>query len=173
MEHENANIDEELNRMRKEGFDKIAAEDLTVSQIDSKEKKLEEELSRIRQEKIMELTRDYPGRQLASHEDDEVRNAALDLLRERHQLSAIYMKDGSAEKIEDRLHILVPRAVVEWKSELLNLQLKELLKKFHDISGHGDLEEERRLQMQLNSLMKLRSEVAKNIGERILQPDRK
>ena len=94
-----------------------------------------------------------------------------ELIRERHQLSHIYMRDNNyVERDEDRLSQLVPRAMTEWKNELLNLRLKELFSRFHEISGKGDTEEESKLMMEMNAIMRLRSQVAKDIGDRILSP---
>lgn len=67
-----------------------------------------------------------PADSLASHEDGEVRHVVTELIRERHQLSHIYMRDNNyVERDEDRLSQAVPRAMTEWKNELLNLRLKE------------------------------------------------
>lgn len=94
-------------------------------------KKLENELESKRAEDLIEFSKDYPGRQLASHEDGEVRHVVTELIRERHQLSHIYMRDNNyVERDEDRLSQLVPRAMTEWKNELLNLRLKELFSRF-------------------------------------------
>lgn len=81
------------------------------------------------------------------------------------------MRDNNVvERDEDRLGQLVPRAITEWKSELLNQRLKELFTQFHEISGKGDTETESKIMMEMNSIMRLRSQVAKDIGDRILSP---
>ena len=170
-EHFSQKLDESLDRQRKEGIEKIAASDLSVIEIERAEKKLENELESKRAEDLIEFSKDYPGRQLASHEDGEVRYVVTELIRERHQLSHIYMRDNNyVERDEDRLSQLVPRAMTEWKNELLNLRLKELFSRFHEISGKGDTEEENKLMMEMNAIMRLRSQVAKDIGDRILSP---
>lgn len=170
-EHFSQKLDESLDRQRKEGIEKIAASDLSVIEIERAEKKLENELESKRAEDLIEFSKDYPGRQLASHEDGEVRHVVTELIRERHQLSHIYMRDNNyVERDEDRLSQLVPRAMTEWKNELLNLRLKELFSRFHEISGKGDTEEESKLMMEMNAIMRLRSQVAKDIGDRILSP---
>lgn len=164
-------LNEDISRRRQEGIDKIASQDLSVVEIERAEKKLNVELESFKSETIREFSKDYPGRQLASHEDDNVRKAVTDLLRERHQLSHIYMRDNNVvERDEDRLGQLVPRAITEWKSELLNQRLKELFTQFHEISGKGDTETESKIMMEMNSIMRLRSQVAKDIGDRILSP---
>ena len=44
------------------------------------------------------------------------------------------------------------------------------MSKFREISGKGILEEEQQIQMKIAELMSERSELAKNIGDRILCP---
>ena len=68
--------------------------------------------------------------------------------------------------------MLVMRSIVELKNKLLNQKLKELITKFREISGKGDEEAERKLQMQISAIMRLRSQIAKDIGERILFPSK-
>lgn len=167
---ETLRIDAETESIRKQRYEEIANSDMSVNEIERAEKKLEEELAIMRAARQMEFAKAFPGKELASHEDDAIRHESMELIRERHQLSNIYKKDGITEPEENRLAVLVPRALTEWKSELLNRQLKELLKRFHDISGKGNPEEEHRLQMELSAIMKMRTEVAKNIGDRILMP---
>lgn len=171
LDNFSSKLDMDIDKRRKSGIENIASSDMSVMEIERAEKKLEEELESYRNETLIEFSKDYPGRQLASHEDGEVRNMVTELIRERHQLSHIYMRDNSVvERDEDRLGVLVPRAMTEWKNELLNLRLKELFSRFHDISGKGDSEAESKLMMEMNALMRLRSQVAKDIGERILSP---
>lgn len=164
-------LGENISIRRKDGIDKIASSNLSVLEIERAEKKLEDELEKYRLECINDFSKDYPGRQLASHEDSEIRNTVTELLRERHQLSHIYMRDNNViEREEDRLGVLVPRAITEWKNEILNIKLKKLFERFHEISGKGDFETENRMMVEINSLMHLRSQVAKDIGDRILSP---
>ncbi len=164
-------VNEKIEMRRKEGIENIAASDMSVMEIERAEKKLNEELENYRSESLIEFSKDYPGRQLASHEDGDVRKVVTELIRERHQLSHIYMRDNNVvERDEDRLGTLVPRAITEWKNEILNLKLKELFKQFREISGKGDTAAESSLMLEMNALMRLRSQVAKDIGDRILSP---
>ncbi len=163
-----------INRQREERIAKIAESDFSIREIERAEKKLEEELDEYRKESIKEFSKDYPSRQLSSHEDDYVRSTVNNIISERHQLSHIYTRDNNTiEREEDRLNVLMPRAITEWKSEILNLKLKDLFAKFHEISGKGDLESEKQIMNEMNNIMRCRAEVAKNIGERILSPREK
>ncbi|MDE6339000.1 MAG: DNA primase [Muribaculaceae bacterium] len=164
-------LKEEIDTRRKEGIANIGAADLSLSEIEKEEKKLETELEKYFAESIREFAKDYPGKELASHELGDVRSTAIELIRERHQLSHIYMRDNNViEKEEDKLELLVPRAMTEWKNELLNIRIKNLFTQFREISGKGDTEAENRIMLEINNLMRIRSQVAKDIGERIISP---
>ena len=160
-----------VDKKRKEGIRSIGESDLSISEIDRAEKKLEADLEKFYNESIQDYSKNFPGRELASHEDGDVRTASIELIRERHQLSHIYMRDNNVvEREEDKLEVLVPRALTEWKSELLNIRIKDLFKQFREISGKGDVQKENELMMEINSLMRIRSQVAKDIGDRIISP---
>lgn len=165
-------VDRGLDTARHEGYTRIGESNLSMEEIKREEQKLEATLTARRQEAVKEFSKEYPGRILGSHEDAQVRNIALELVFEKHHLSNIYLKDGVTELEEDKLNVLLVRAIDEWKNELLNLRIKELIKKFHEIAGKGDTEEEQRIQLELSSLMAMRSEMAKYIGERILSSRR-
>lgn len=167
---EMARIERELQELRKKKYEEIGAADLSVYEIEKAEKAYEDELAALRDARILEFTKDFPGRELASHEDDEIRNVAGELIREKHHLSNIYAKAGNSEPEESRLITLVPRALMVWKNELLNNRLKDLLKEFHEISLKSDPEREREIQSELNNLMQMRAELAKDIGDRIIRP---
>lgn len=163
-------IDAEKDERRRKGIEEIAAADLSVSQINSREQKLEKELEEWAEEQINDFIKVWPARFLASHENDMVRDAATELLREKHHLSNIYSNMPDSERQENRLDMLVPRAIMEWKAEILNRQLQLLLHQFSDDSSIMDLEHEQKLQLKLNSIMHLRSLLAKEIGDRTLSP---
>lgn len=161
-------IDDNCNQMRNEGLDRIREMDLSVAQIKNEELKLENSIDIYREEAIKQLTQEYPSRILGSHEDEEIRKIALELIFEKYQLSNIYLKDGNTELEIDRLSVLVLRAIDEWKNEIINIRIKDLFTQFRALSGKGNLEEEQKIQTELNSLMSLRTEMAKYIGERII-----
>lgn len=162
-------VEEDAQKKRKEGFDRIASQDLSVYQIEKEERKLEDEVNQYRADCMERFSKDYVGRELANHPDDNVRRESIELLREKFHLSAIYSREASAERIEDKLSNLVPRSILEWKSELLNMRVRDLLIKLNALTGK-DLEEEGRIQEELADLFMLRSQVAKDLGERILLP---
>ena len=87
---------------------------------------------------------------------------------EHHQLSNIYFRDGNVvETEEDKLDMLVPRAVDELKSEILSLQLKDLYKKLQETD---DPEIQVTILKEINDKIHIRAILAKNLGERIISP---
>jgi len=163
-----AEVDRNLDIERREGYSRIGESNLSMEEIKREEQKLEDSISIKRENALKEYSKEYPGRVLGSHEDADVREMTLELVFEKYHLSNIYLKDGVTELEEDKLNVLLVRAIDEWKNELINLRIKNLLKQFRDITGKGNLEEEQRIQLELSSLMATRAEMAKYIGERIL-----
>ena len=165
---ERAAADEEAKRMRAEGIREIAARDLSVDEIRREEERLAAVIAGRREGRLSDFRKDWPGRELLSHEDDEVRREAAELLRERHHLSHIYSREAPAEREEDRLEILVPRSVIELKGELLDIRLKELMKELSEAVDKGDAEEEHRIDVEIRDVMTMRKEIARDMGERTL-----
>ena len=168
FENECQAIETEIESKRAKGIDEIAKKDLSVAEIKREEKELEERLEEYRNHRQTDFARDYSSRMLCSHEDDQVRSVSIQLACEKHQLSQIYQKDGTYEPESERLMTLVPRAITEWKNEILNCKIKALMDKFKEVSMTGDSEGVQKIQMELTKLMHLRTQVAKDIGDRII-----
>lgn len=152
----------------KEGYENIAQRNLTMSEIQREEKFLEKDIEERATAELNDFDRHYPIKYLSSHEDDEVREMATKLAVEPHQLSAIFYKDNNTvETEEDRLDILVPRAVEELKSEILNIQLKEL---YGRLANTSNADEEVQILKSINDKIHIRAILAKNLGERIVSP---
>lgn len=155
---------------RKEGYNEIGKKQLSVDGISMEEMKLEDSLNVWEEGKILDFSRDYPSKELASHENDIIRKITTVAITEQYQLSHIYSREKPVEKEEDRLINLLPTSIYVWKNGILDIELNRLMSKLREISGNGKVEEEQKLQYQLADLMKARSELAKNIGDRILSP---
>ena len=67
------------------------------------------------------------------------------------------------------MELLVSRSIVELKSEILNLEMKKVRREIAEV-GDSDPERIQELLSRLSVLMKMRSAVAQNIGERIISP---
>ena len=158
----------ECDQLRKKGYEEIAARDLSMSEIEREEKFLEKKLEDFQKGELFDFVKNYPARLLSSYEDDDVRETAIELAVEHHQLSNIYFRDGNVvETEEDKLDMLVPRAVDELKSEILSLQLKDLYKKLQETD---DSEMQVMILKEINDKIHIRAILAKNLGERIISP---
>lgn len=165
------NLENQIKSKMEAGYEEIRMGDYSVAEIKKAEKKLNDSIEEFRNNQIKEFTKEYISRKLASDENDEVRITCIRMLQERHHLSQIYQKgDMPIERDEDRLQYLVPRAMTEWRSEILTNRLKNILAEFHNIAGKGNTEREEELMMEITNINKLRSRVAKEIGDRILSP---
>lgn len=162
-------IDKELAEKEKKGLDEIASKDLDMKGILREESRLKEEIDILRNELIASFSREYPARELASHEDPEIRRLVIELIKEKHQLSNIFNKDSEQhETIEQKLSVMLPRAMEEWKSELVGESLNKIIKRIDEASRNGDVELVSKLQQDMITLHRIRAQMAKNIGDRIL-----
>lgn len=165
----------------REGRDAIAQKAATLADIEREEKKLNDILQSDIQSGLRDFARFYPGDILTSHEDSEVRKVSTEVISEKYVLSNIFLKGGSSVD-EDEIS-LINRALIEWKSELLNqmilknmeeLRLLSIALDENDFSNVSTPDAESslnlmvELQSKISAMMTLRSQVAKNIGDRIL-----
>lgn len=161
-------VEKICDNMLREGRDKIRNADLSVVEINREEEKLHNQIQSFKETALRQYSRDFPAHVLGSHEDDDIRKLTLNLVFEKHNLSNIYLKDGNTELEIDRLNFLVGRAIDELKNEIVNHRIKELMTQFSEIIGKNRPEDEQKIQEELESLMALRAEIAKQIGERII-----
>lgn len=108
---------------------------------------------------------------LISHEDDLIRKVSNRLVMERHTLSAIYSQRGKdSVPEEDKLFELVPRALSELRSEILNKKINDLKKELLEANMSKDQAKQDLLMQELNKMMTIRAHIAENLGERIISP---
>lgn len=163
-------LEDEIEEKRKDGIDAIASKNLSIAEIRREETKLNEEIENWVGTQTKEFSLSYPSKMLASHENDIVRQLTNEAILEPHQLSHIYSRERPVESEEEKLYNLLPFAITVWKNGILDQKYRDLYKQLQEIAGKGQIEEERKLQAQLFELMRFRSEVAKNIGDRIICP---
>lgn len=164
-------IEDKIAKAREEGRIEISHKCSSISDIEQAERKLEEELTAMRERELMEFARFYPGDYLASHENSEIRRLANEAINEKYVLSNIFTAKSSQNE-EEAITLGVIRAMTEWKNEILNEHLASLMDKFRRESGK-DPDEDMKMMQQINRIMSMRSQVAKNIGDRILYAKRR
>ncbi|MBD5369992.1 MAG: DNA primase [Bacteroides sp.] len=160
----------DLEDKRQKGFDDIAGKSLSIDEIEREERKLQKSLEVIRTKELYEFTRYYPGDFLASHPEASMRRLANEAINEKHVLSALFTK-ASQEPTEEELTARVRRSLIEWKSEVVNQQLKLLQSRLAEMAG-SDPEEEMKLMTEMRKLMIFRSRIANMTGDRVISPTR-
>lgn len=166
---------EEIERQLAKDFENfrldLSAAGGSLAKIKSEEKKFTLDQEQKREDLLKQLAIDFSTHFLLSHEEDDVRAVANDLVAERHTLSNIYNRDGYRVEAEDeKLHLLVPRAFSELRSEILNRRVHDLQKSLAVAIDNNNTEDQQRIIEELSKVLQFRSRLAENLGDRILSP---
>lgn len=150
----------------KEAISKIDTNGMNFAAIDKKEKEILKGINNELDAKIREFRKNYLEKKLCSHIDDEVRATALSLVSEKHQLSKIYSMENIEHSIESRLNTIIPEAINNLKNSILNYEILATTEQLKYAQG----EQAQELMTQLQNLYQTRKELAKFIGERVVNP---
>ena len=101
-----------------------------------------------------------------NHPDSEIRKYVFDITTEKYTLSSIHKKYKQFENEGDRLEILIPKILVEYKDKVITHYYDELTKKIKDAQNEGDEETITKLLKQQTELNQIRQILAKHSGER-------
>lgn len=156
----------EAETLYKQALSAIDPTGMNVAAIDKKEKEILKGITNELDAKIREFRKNYLEKKLCSHFDDDVRATALSLVSDKHQLSKIYSMENFEHSIESRLITIISEAINNLKNSILNYEIivtKEQLK-------YAQGEEAHKLMTQLQNLYQTRKELAKFIGERVVNP---
>jgi DNA primase (bacterial type) len=100
--------------------------------------------------------------------DTQISRLATDIVADKYTLSKIHTKYTTVETDIDRLHELVPRALYELKDAIIRNDIKKLNDEIKQISKSGDYSKIEQIMEELKEKNELRSELAKELGERIV-----
>lgn len=165
------NLENEKKEMLKAGYDEIAMKASNVAEIKRDERLLNERVEREMEQRRFEFTRYYAEQHLSSHHDDDVRHTVTDAINDEPPLSNIYMRNNPVSEMQqetDRMHVLVPRGVLEWKNEMLNQMIRTKMQALNSLLGQGDSESEQKILIEIQALMEKRGSLAKEIGDRTI-----
>ena len=87
-------------------------------------------------------------------------------MSEKHQLSKIYSMENIEHSIESRLNTIIPEAINNLKNSILNYEILATTEQLKYAQG----EQAQELMTQLQNLYQTRKELAKFIGERVVNP---
>lgn len=155
--------DESASRMA-EAIAALRNEDLSVSAINAREAQITAECEAFVAQETDMAAEDFVSRTLCSSPDDEVRVLATNLTIDKYQLSKVHTKHNKVESEREGLIRLVPRALSELKSAVLEVEIRTLQAR---LDANGSSADDLRELMRLNEL---RKEFARCLGERTITP---
>ena len=158
-------LQRELDKIREEGYRSIQEEILNMQDIEKKEKDLNDSIKLHYKTSLQEYQKYFLEKKLTSHPDDEIRKISLELISEKHSLSKIHTKYGSIKTDLDKLDILVPQAIYNLKDALILCHIKETQRELIEKKDNTD-----ELLKYLQELYDLRRELAKYLGDRVVNP---
>ncbi len=150
----------------KQALTTIDTNGMNMAAIDKKEKEILKGITNEMDSKIREFRKNYLEKKLCSHIDGDVRATALRLVSDKHQLSKIYSMENIEHSIESRLGTIIPEAINSLKNSILNYDIIVVSEQLKRAQG----EQAQQLMTQLQNLYQTRKELAKFIGERVVNP---
>lgn len=154
------------------GLDDIRTSAVDLNSIEVREKELMKSADVMYNNTLRAFAMLFLEKELTSHPDDEIRNTVFSLVSEKYVLSKVHTKYSKIELEEDKLAELVPRAIYELKDAILECHIRKLRSKIREVSSDKDCDKDllESLIKQNCDLVKLKSEFAKYLGERIVAP---
>ncbi len=152
----------------KKGQEEIRLRGKDLADMQTREAQLVEDLNKKENEQVSDFTMKYLENHFLSSPDDQVRTLATALAAERYSLSKVHTKYQHVETEVDRLQELVVRAVMELKFAILELQISDIQAQIKENSKDPALTQT--LMANLFSLYQIKSQFAKFLGERIVNP---
>ena len=102
-----------------------------------------------------------------SHQDPAISRLAADLLSERFVLSKYHKEVQKTELDEAQIVELTTRVMMEYLSEVLNDQIKEILEELKQSKGQNP-EREAELMREMCYVNGVKAQLSKSLGERII-----
>ncbi|MCQ2288104.1 MAG: DNA primase [Muribaculaceae bacterium] len=138
----------------------------TIDSLKQEEDRIRAQVAANNVVKVNEYRMRYLEKRLCSHPDDRVREIAGDLVSERYVLSKIHTEYATIPTEFDRLEILIPGALNNWKNALIDQRIKQVQAELETATGDRVFE----LLRQQSELFELRKQIAKLIGDRVVNP---
>ena len=161
----NVKLEQEMKQRFEEGVAKLRDRNLSYSDIEKEENSLQEMIYAETQDKIATFSINFFERRICSVEDDAMRKTAINLVSEKYQLSQIHTKFAHVQTDYERLFVLVPEAINNWKNAIVQCHIMDIQEEMRASGGDTKDQLER-----LNELYQRRRELAKLIGDRVVNP---
>lgn len=167
-EHEKE-IERLSEEKREEGIAKIRQQNLSMTEIEREEEKLEKEIGSYAVALREGFSMNYILDKFGSHENDIIRRHTNQAYAEKHQLSNFFTKNRPTDNKEEKIVNDIVTSLNVLKNGIIDLQLKQLMEELKNLKG-GDPELEKNLHSRISEIIRMRSRMAKDIGDRILSP---
>lgn len=157
-------------KLEAEGIEHIRNTIDNIDGIQREEKALQERIdNQIMQVKSL-FQSSFLEKKLCSDESDIVRNAAIELVSDKYQLSKVHTKFSNVETEADRLNELIPVAILSWKDAILTFNIRKIQEQIKEAAKAGDLTRMQDLLASQNNLKSLQQQFAKLLGDRVIIP---
>lgn len=153
-----------------EAIEQIRLESGDIADKQRKEAEAQTRIAREMDEELQTFETNFLERYFTTHPDSEISLLAVDLVSEKYQLSKVHTKYQKVELEADRLWELIPRAIYELKNAILEQSIKQIQEQIKEASRNKDEQRIIELIEQNVELNRVRTALAKQIGDRIVSP---
>lgn len=152
------------------GIAEIAEKASNMADIEKREQQLRDSLAAEKTRRMNAFAEDFARRRLADCEDSDVRKTATEMVADPHVLSKFHSKYAVIYTELERLPDLVPRAISEWKEQIIADSINEIQQRISEAAEDDNFEELTKLIAEKKRLISIRSELSRNNGDRIISP---
>lgn len=153
-----------------EAIEQIRLESGDIADKQRKEAEAQTRIAREMDEELQTFETNFLERYFTTHPDSSISMLAVDLVSEKYQLSKVHTKFQKVELEADRLWELIPRAIYELKNAILEQSIKRIQEQIKEASRNKDNQRIVELIEQNVELNRVRTALAKQIGDRIVSP---
>ncbi len=105
-----------------------------------------------------------------SHHNEEISRLAAELLSDKYQLSNLYKYDQTIIKDKDRLYEIVPTLIINFKNEIVDSEIRHLLKELKKPEVYNDDQNCSQMMKRYQELKNIQATMAKRLGDRVILP---
>ncbi len=109
-------------------------------------------------------------RYFLTHQNEAVSRLAAELLSDKYQLSNLYKEDQTIIEDKDRLIDLIPTLIFNFKNEIIDSEIKHLLKELQNPEVYNNNDSCNQMMQRYQELKNIQSKMAKRLGDRVILP---
>ena len=118
---------------------------------------------------MIERKEEVPEKFFIFHEDEKIRELAVDIYTSRYEISKVWKrKETFIELPGENLGGEVPKSLLAYKNKIIMIARENKSKEMEKLSGNNEPEKIIEVQKQIMNLDKVKKELSKALGERII-----